>query len=257
MIETSQLPVRAQKYLLPAMSTACQVQGRSDLYMWARGPFWAAFPHEIMLCSLQNAQGTVTQVECLHSEVLPGQLIADLCDTQSGLLVRLQRLCRDNGVRRLCLVAAGSTDASEPPHHWLDDLSAEWAALNLGPLWWIDTGPLPSSHSTSAAIVGAQLEQNSDVWPLLPLMAGPMHLALVRALCMREPVLDVQARETNDLTERQMEIMRWVRLGKTNHEIASIMDISPFTVKNHIQKMFKKMNVHNRAQAVARSSGLL
>lgn len=256
MMETSQLSVRAQRYLLSAMDMASHVQGRADLYMWARGPLWAAFPHEIMLCSLQNAQGTVTQVECLHSDVLPTQLIADLCDTQSGLLVRLQRLCRDNGVRQLGLASAVSP-APEPPYHWLADVAAEWAALKLGPLWWVDTGPLPASHSTGVALVGPQLDDSHDAWPLLPLMVGPMHLALVRALCTTGPVFDAHARELNDLTERQLEIMRWVRLGKTNHEIASIMDISPFTVKNHLQKMFKKMNVHNRAQAVARSSGLL
>jgi len=45
--------------------------------------------------------------------------------------------------------------------------------------------------------------------------------------------------------------MKWVRQGKTNYEIGAIMDISPFTVKNHLQKIFQKLNVNNRVQAVA------
>jgi len=58
------------------------------------------------------------------------------------------------------------------------------------------------------------------------------------------------------LSERELEIMHWVALGKTNPEIGSILDISAFTVKNHMQRMFKKLNVTNRAQAVAKYKAL-
>jgi DNA-binding CsgD family transcriptional regulator len=59
-----------------------------------------------------------------------------------------------------------------------------------------------------------------------------------------------------DLTGRQIEILRWVQLGKTNHEIALIVGISELTVKNHLQKVFKKLNVHNRTQAVGKLMAL-
>jgi DNA-binding CsgD family transcriptional regulator len=45
--------------------------------------------------------------------------------------------------------------------------------------------------------------------------------------------------------------MEWVGKGKTNPEIGMILNISPFTVKNHLQRIFKKLDVMNRAQAVA------
>lgn len=54
------------------------------------------------------------------------------------------------------------------------------------------------------------------------------------------------------LSNREMEIMEWVRMGKTNHEIGMILDISAFTVKNHMQRIFKKLDVLNRAQAVSK-----
>jgi transcriptional regulator EpsA len=53
-------------------------------------------------------------------------------------------------------------------------------------------------------------------------------------------------------TDREFEILNWIALGKTNPEIASILEISLFTVKNHIQCIFRKLNVSNRAQAVAK-----
>lgn len=54
------------------------------------------------------------------------------------------------------------------------------------------------------------------------------------------------------LSAREVDIMEWVRKGKTNQEIGMILDISAFTVKNHVQRIFKKLDVVNRAQAVAK-----
>ena len=53
------------------------------------------------------------------------------------------------------------------------------------------------------------------------------------------------------LSEREREIMTWVALGKTNPEIGCILHISEFTVKNHMKSIFGKLDVMNRAQAVA------
>jgi transcriptional regulator EpsA len=55
-----------------------------------------------------------------------------------------------------------------------------------------------------------------------------------------------------NLTERESEVLHWVARGKTNPEIAMILDISAFTVKNHMQRVFKKLDVTNRAQAVSK-----
>lgn len=54
------------------------------------------------------------------------------------------------------------------------------------------------------------------------------------------------------LSERETEIMAWVAMGKTNSEIGTILNISGFTVKNHMQRIFKKLNVYSRAQAVSK-----
>lgn len=54
------------------------------------------------------------------------------------------------------------------------------------------------------------------------------------------------------LSDREIEILEWVRGGKTNEEIGVILSISAFTVKNHLQRIFRKLDVTNRAQAVAK-----
>ena len=58
--------------------------------------------------------------------------------------------------------------------------------------------------------------------------------------------------EDFDLTEREHEILRWVKMGKTNFEIGMILQISPNTVKNHLKRIFTKLEVCSRAQAVAK-----
>jgi transcriptional regulator EpsA len=53
------------------------------------------------------------------------------------------------------------------------------------------------------------------------------------------------------MTERELQVMQWVQMGKTNDEIGCILAISGHTVKNHLQRIFKKLDVYNRAQAVS------
>jgi len=54
------------------------------------------------------------------------------------------------------------------------------------------------------------------------------------------------------LSLREREVMNWVCMGKTNREIGMVMEISGFTVKNHLQRIFRKLDVMNRAQAAFR-----
>ena len=51
------------------------------------------------------------------------------------------------------------------------------------------------------------------------------------------------------LTERQIEILALVAVGASNNEVADKLCISPHTVKTHLYKTFKKINVPNRVQA--------
>jgi LuxR family maltose regulon positive regulatory protein len=61
------------------------------------------------------------------------------------------------------------------------------------------------------------------------------------------------------LTEREMEVLRYIAEGRSNPEIARRLYLSPNTLKAHAQNIFMKLNVHNRVQAVnkARELGLI
>jgi DNA-binding CsgD family transcriptional regulator len=68
-----------------------------------------------------------------------------------------------------------------------------------------------------------------------------------------------QRRRRAKLTPRQVEVLRWLCQGKTNDEIAAILGISVFTVKNHVQRILVQLDASNRVQAASRASsaGLL
>jgi transcriptional regulator EpsA len=54
------------------------------------------------------------------------------------------------------------------------------------------------------------------------------------------------------LSTREQEILDWLYQGKTNTDISMALEISPFTVKNHVQRILKKLGAENRTQAAAR-----
>ncbi|RRS01891.1 response regulator [Glycomyces terrestris] len=61
-----------------------------------------------------------------------------------------------------------------------------------------------------------------------------------------------------DLTERELEILRWVATGLTNDEIGGRLFISPATVRTHVGKLLAKLGARDRAGlvAIAYRSGL-
>lgn len=53
------------------------------------------------------------------------------------------------------------------------------------------------------------------------------------------------------LTARESEVLLWISRGKSNRDIGQILDISPRTVNKHLEQVFVKLGVENRAAAAA------
>jgi DNA-binding CsgD family transcriptional regulator len=52
------------------------------------------------------------------------------------------------------------------------------------------------------------------------------------------------------LSSREDEVMRWLSEGKSNEEIGIILSISAHTVKNHLDRIYRKIGVDNRHAAM-------
>lgn len=56
-------------------------------------------------------------------------------------------------------------------------------------------------------------------------------------------------RKSFDLTGREAEVLTWIANGKSNKEIAAILEMSPRTVNKHLDRIFGKLGVENRTSA--------
>lgn len=54
------------------------------------------------------------------------------------------------------------------------------------------------------------------------------------------------------LSRREGEIARLICQGKQNKEIAYIVGLSEYTVENHLRRIYRKLDIHNRAALVAK-----
>jgi two-component system response regulator NreC len=52
------------------------------------------------------------------------------------------------------------------------------------------------------------------------------------------------------LTAREKEVLQLLAEGKTNKEVATMLDLSPYTVESHRTNLMQKLNVHNTAEIV-------
>ena len=60
----------------------------------------------------------------------------------------------------------------------------------------------------------------------------------------------------SNLTEREIEILEYVALGLTVKQVASRLGLSPRTVETHLAKLYRKLGVRNRVQALSRAASL-
>jgi ATP/maltotriose-dependent transcriptional regulator MalT len=79
-----------------------------------------------------------------------------------------------------------------------------------------------------------------------------------RILDESEPMKQEEASAAmrDPLTEREMEVLHLVGQGLSNREIGDQLYISTGTVKIHLHNIYRKLNVKNRALAIARAREL-
>lgn len=94
--------------------------------------------------------------------------------------------------------------------------------------------------------------QNGDVdmyIQALRTLVPVMHEALCRAIDkeIKSPSLGIMLA---DMNERELQVIHWLRLGKTNAEIANQVNLSKNTVKHYVTAILGKLGVSNRTQLV-------
>jgi two-component system, NarL family, response regulator LiaR len=77
-----------------------------------------------------------------------------------------------------------------------------------------------------------------------------LHPDITRKLMeqVASPASHTRQNQVEDLTERELEVVRLVAQGRSNHEIASELVISEKTVKTHISNILSKLHLVDRTQ---------
>lgn len=106
---------------------------------------------------------------------------------------------------------------------------------------WLEQGgkqPLRIEDLSQPLLIKTMDNQQADEWLLLIELAN-------------KPKEEDLLREKFELTPRESEVLTWISRGKTNQEIAMILDFSPRTVNKHLEQIFRKLGVENRTTAAA------
>jgi DNA-binding CsgD family transcriptional regulator len=174
-----------------------------------------------------RAQRTLAQL----NDVLMGTGMAVI------VLDRGRRVARSSEQALKWLAYAGLIDNVRTGERLPEPID-RWMRTRLEPSWaTFDPGPLVLA--TSAHTLRLHLLQGEDALTLM----------LECAATLQAPAL----RQDFGLTARERDILRWLAAGKSNAEIATILDIRPRTVHKHLEHMFRKLGVENRTAAVLRA----
>lgn len=77
---------------------------------------------------------------------------------------------------------------------------------------------------------------------------GPAEM-LLRVVAVDTSSAQTLLRERLGLTAREAEVLLWISRGKSNRDIADILGMRPSTVTKHLEQIYIKLGVENRASA--------
>ena len=97
---------------------------------------------------------------------------------------------------------------------------------------------------------------DEDLLPAIRAVAAgkPFFSPAVTAVLIEDYVRRLQQRGLTDshhlLTDREKEVLQLLAEGRSNKEVASILDLSLSTVETHRANLMQKLNLHNTAEIV-------
>lgn len=169
-----------------------------------------------------NGQEAIRQAAALHPDVI-------LLDVRMPLADGIQVAPRLAAEARVLMLT------------YSDDPETVAEALRAGA-----SGYLVHGHATPEELVRAVVGTAGGETFLSP---GPA--AALVAAWRDGPRLAAPDRDRFGLSTRERELMDLIAAGKGNRDIAAELYLSEKTVKNHINRIYAKLGVTNRAEAVA------
>ena len=223
--------------LLNVIQSSLRVSKRHHFFHWAQDELQKLLPHRALLCCLFAQNGSCVNVQQFAwQEFIRESHLSRSLRNGSGAFADLLNEWRA-APGPVCL------ELSDADGEFLDEAFAHGAArVAVHGVRGVDGVPLSVFFLLGISGSGEHAQ-------LMELLVPHMHAALVRSVYLyAEPAIFAPPRQ---ITEREREVLQLISTGKTNPEIAQILGLSHYTVKNHIKNIFKKLNTSNRSQTVA------
>ncbi len=232
--------------LMINMDASLRVHARNQLFGWTQGMLQNLVKHELLICALRNGEPPSYQVDSFAGPLFDPELIGDLFRRDTALVPQIIKSWEEGQYHPVfCDAGSGGALAGELKRTGAQALVAHGTYDSFGK---------PVSLFIFA---GAPANLGARQGFLVELIVPFLHLAWLRTRINRPLDGTDAARMAADLlTVREQEILHWIHIGKSNIEIGAILDISQLTVKNHVQKILRKLNVQNRTQAVGKALAL-
>jgi len=226
-----------------------RVHRLSHFFLWAQGELRRLIPHEIVICGMsQDSGGGLRYRRFASTRYFREEHFDAVCRPGDGLMARLvTRWCATGSPY---LLGPGLVPPGDAPLlAQADENELRGVAAH---------GVRTPDGRVNGFFCFSRLDVELDdrLTLALQVLTPHLHATLAQALIGEGRASGHVARTKSALTTREIEILRWVRDGKTNSDVAIILDVSPYTVKNHMQKILKKMEVENRSHAVSRAISL-
>jgi DNA-binding NarL/FixJ family response regulator len=165
----------------------------------------------------------------------PDVIVLDERLDGAGSELRALRMLREDGMAAAAVVLTDRSDGA-----------AVLQALRLGARGYV-------RKASGLADVGAAVRLVADGGRAIePELEQAAVMALGRFAQQAREGSEVQAA----LTPRELEILVMVSQGFTMRQVGRRLDISPRTVETHVAKLYRKLGVRTRVQAVARAAQL-
>jgi len=243
--------------LLRVIESAPQVCRRHQFFVWSQGDFQRWLPHKISVCGTYDRDQRDLVFDIFNSVPVPEEVLQGLKDTRSELMqAALSTWHRSrHQACRMPLI----------PLHGAPSLRNALASLGYGELLLhgIHRPGRPEEIESFFLFTQPHEAFSDNVLQSLDMLLPCLHVAYQR-VCATERQMVVGRtlsaaspgqpyQRLIPITEREREILLWVRDGLSNQQISEKLGISALTVKNHVQKILRKLGAANRAQAVARA----
>ena len=248
-----QLTTEESGRFLRIVSECGRIRRHCDIYRWLAGEVQHFLPHDILLSAWGDFGSWDLKLDLTSG--LPGVRTAQLAHCRVDPLIR-QAYARWIGAgRQPVMLKAADTEAMQPACHC--PIHAALRGMRSVLVHGMHD-QRSGRDSLFIALTCGSFTRGRSVLRFLSAL-DPL-VAQIDAAFRKVPAFpltDVRmALEDGgnvlDLSMREQEVLESMCRGRTNLEIAAALHISPFTVKNHVQRIFRKIGATNRTQAAAR-----